>query len=296
MSFATNAGEHMHIDSSGNVGIGNEQDVALHIKRDAGSQTNYPWTQLLIDGADYNNDPQGIMFATSSTQDYSGAWIGGQRNGTANNGSGDLLFKTKNASGQTTTSNLSTRMLIDYVGRVGIGTTVPRNYLEIKQTAPSFSLNTAGSGGDTNLYWEIANATEWRFYTDGGNHRFYFMDNDSTMYLIERNDTSFNFQSDERLKEDISTISGGLDKINALRGVNFKWNEFSNKQTGENQLGFIAQEVKDHIPEAVRETQMPEHKGTELEDTYVMSRDTLLPVMVEAIKELSSKVTALENA
>ena len=44
------------------------------------------------------------------------------------------------------------------------------------------------------------------------------------------------------------------------------------------------------------ETQLPEHKGTELEDTYVMSRDTLLPVMVEAIKELSSKVTALENA
>ena len=41
---------------------------------------------------------------------------------------------------------------------------------------------------------------------------------------------------------------------------------------------------------------MPEHKGTDLEDSYTISKDTLFPVMVEAIKELSAKVKVLEDA
>ena len=93
-----------------------------------------------------------------------------------------------------------------------------------------------------------------------------------------------------------SVTSADNSCTDLIRGVNYKWNEVSNRKTGENQLGFIAQEVKDHIPEAIHIAQMPEHKGTYLEDSYTISKDTLLPVMVEAIKELSVKVTALENA
>ncbi len=81
----------------------------------------------------------------------------------------------------------------------------------------------------------------------------------------------------------------------------------TNKRTGYMSLcEFIKKEysitVKDVIPEAVSIAQLPEHKGTDLEDSYTLSRDTLFPVIVEAIKELSdkldianTKIEALEN-
>ena len=296
--FATGASEaaaeKMRLTSDGKVGINQSSPGAmLHITENTDADNTQTVLKLsrARAGGNFTDDAGGAIEFSLHDSAQVNATVA-KITWAEQPGGGDnddyLAFHTLDAGSMTEQMRLTD-------SKVGIGTTQPRNYIEIKAASPTFSLNTSGTG-DSNMYWELANATEWRFYTDGGNHRFYFLDNNSTMYQINRDDTSFNFSSDERLKEDISTISGGLDKINGLRGVNFKWNEVSNKQTGENKLGFIAQEVKDHIPEAVSETQLPEHKGTELEDTYVMSRDTLLPVMVEAIKELSSKVTALENA
>ena len=62
--------------------------------------------------------------------------------------------------------------------------------------------------------------------------------------------------------------------------------------TTTNRVGFIAQEVKDIIPEAIDETESPAHDG---EKYYGITSTSLIPVMVEAIKELSNKVTELEN-
>ena len=46
--------------------------------------------------------------------------------------------------------------------------------------------------------------------------------------------------SDERLKDNVLTIDGALDKVCKLRGVEYTWNKGSRKDTRD--LGVIAQE------------------------------------------------------
>ena len=83
--------------------------------------------------------------------------------------------------------------------------------------------------------------------------------------------------SDERLKSNISTISGALDKVNALRGVSYT-------KDGENSIGVIAQEVQKVIPEVVQEN----------EEYLSVAYGNLVGVLIEAVKELSAEVEALK--
>ncbi len=94
--------------------------------------------------------------------------------------------------------------------------------------------------------------------------------------------------SDRRLKTNIETLTGVLDKIDKLRGVYFDWNNLSNPErnfpTGK-QVGFIAQEVESVYPELV--TQDKEGiKGVEYAN--------MTAVLVEAIKELKKENSDLK--
>jgi hypothetical protein len=107
---------------------------------------------------------------------------------------------------------------------------------------------------------------------------------------------SYHTSSDETLKKNISTISSGLDKVNAMRGVQFKWKKehdpFPEEEHPNHQmvnLGFIAQELEDIVPEVVNTNSDTGLKA-------VLDANQLTAVLVEAIKELSAKVEALENA
>ncbi len=80
--------------------------------------------------------------------------------------------------------------------------------------------------------------------------------------------------SDIRLKKNISTISSSLDKVLHLRGVNYEWKETENHAEGL-QMGFIAQEVIEVIPEVV------DFSG----DNYSMQYAPITAVLVEAVKE-----------
>jgi hypothetical protein len=60
--------------------------------------------------------------------------------------------------------------------------------------------------------------------------------------------------SDERYKKNIVTLQGALDKVLALRGVNYSWrtDEFPEKGfDSSKQMGLIAQEVEKIVPEVV---------------------------------------------
>jgi len=86
--------------------------------------------------------------------------------------------------------------------------------------------------------------------------------------------------SDERLKENISTIEDALEKVNKLRGVEFDW-----KDTGIHSLGFIAQEVEKVLPDLVKE-----HDGIKS-----LAYGNMASLLLEAIKELSVKYNELEE-
>ena len=99
------------------------------------------------------------------------------------------------------------------------------------------------------------------------------------------------FFSDARLKDFKGTIPNALDKVQALNGYYFTENEKA-KELGYNnnkvQVGVSAQEVEAVLPEIVTEAPI----SAEYKTVYY---DKLVPLLIEAIKELSEKVKVLEN-
>ena len=166
--------------------------------------------------------------------------------------------------------------------------------------AIQIGMDSAGSGG---LYV--------RMYSGGYGDRLH-ISNGGTFTGSGSNDIS-----DERLKENIATIPDALTKINQLKGRNFTWKTEANlpEQTG-TQYGFIAQEVESIIPEAVwggsgickfkkgtseviddGESESGSKFDPETEEwAKSVAHSKLIPVLVEAVKELSAKVKALEDA
>lgn len=95
--------------------------------------------------------------------------------------------------------------------------------------------------------------------------------------------TSWAAVSDERLKKNIQPLSYGLNEITQLQPVRFDYIEDQFEDS--KRMGFIAQAVIPVIPEAVTGT----------EDTYYgLSATELIPTLVNAIKELNTKVETLE--
>jgi hypothetical protein len=94
--------------------------------------------------------------------------------------------------------------------------------------------------------------------------------------------------SDDRLKDKKGNIENALDKVNALNGFNFSWNDKSveigfrtAEQQEENHIGLSAQEVKAVAPELTTES------AAEGYDTVRYDKVTAL--LVEAIKELTQE-------
>jgi hypothetical protein len=83
--------------------------------------------------------------------------------------------------------------------------------------------------------------------------------------------------SDARLKTDVETITGALEKVTALRGVYYNATP-SNKKS----VGVIAQEIQAVLPEVVNDN------GEYLGVAY----GNIVGVLIEAIKELNAKVSA----
>ena len=88
--------------------------------------------------------------------------------------------------------------------------------------------------------------------------------------------------SDENLKEDISNIENGLEKVKKLQGVTYKM-----KSSGQQGVGLIAQNVQSVVPEAVLEN--------EESKLLSLAYGNLVGVLVEAIKELEERVEELEG-
>jgi hypothetical protein len=94
--------------------------------------------------------------------------------------------------------------------------------------------------------------------------------------------------SDINLKTNIKPLTGALDKIIKLQGVSFTWKEDTeiNKITGiKDDIGFIAQEVKEILPELVRENK----------NGLLSLRDKgITALLVEAIKEQQKQIDELK--
>ena len=131
-----------------------------------------------------------------------------------------------------------------------------------------------------------------------GTHEYRFGSNDLTPFATNDNDLgnstyrwkdgwfagnvtagAYFHSSDERLKDNIQTISG-LELISQLRGVSYDW-----KSSGKASAGVIAQEVEEVMPSAVQ---------TDADGMKSVEYDQLIAPLIEAVKELKAQNEALE--
>ena len=163
--------------------------------------------------------------------------------------------------------------IVNANGLVGIGTSVPSEFLDVRGTAKVVGLVTASdvfvSGVATITDIKVGTAIS---ITGGG----VGINND----LHVGGDITAFSSSDINLKENINVIPNALDKVNAISGNTFTWKSGKGDDTG-----VIAQEI-----EALG---LPGVTETRDDGTKAVRYEKLVPVLIQAIKELSAKVDAL---
>ena len=101
------------------------------------------------------------------------------------------------------------------------------------------------------------------------------------MYQSIEGKVSFTAESDRRLKDNIKSTKYGLETILKLVPV-----DYILKSNGLKQIGFIAQDIKPIIPEAVNGIEGDIEKGETLGITYT----TIIPILTRAIQEQEAKI------
>ena len=103
------------------------------------------------------------------------------------------------------------------------------------------------------------------------------------------------YTSDERLKTNVRKIENALDKVTQINGVVYDWNDTYKKSHGDvdgyfvrdDNSGVIAQEVEKVFPNVVGERQ----------DGFKAVRyELLVPLLIEAIKDLKAEIESLKAA
>ena len=94
--------------------------------------------------------------------------------------------------------------------------------------------------------------------------------------------------SDIKYKENIKTISNGIDKIEKLNPVEFDWNDKSDahKIGKKEDAGFIAQEVQKVLPNLVNEN---------VDGDLALNYEGIIPYLVQSIQELQERIKQLET-
>ena len=181
-------------------------------------------------------------------------------------------------------------------------TTIAFNFLAANSTI--MTLNQQGTlalpyGALSNKYLkciDLSGTTQWNYVsnlTQGlgaslnvlGNNSFSFQQNGSENASLDTNGnmTAQNFfsVSDQRFKKNISTITDAGSMLKQIRGVRFDW-----RKDGSPDIGVIAQEVFEVIPEAI----VSSMNGSMLTVAY----NKIIPLLIETIKDLQNRVEVLE--
>ena len=256
--------------TAGNVGIGTTGPASeLHI-RGTGSQT------IQIDSID---DEAKIQLFSDSA---------GEVALHSPDGSDNLRVRVGNADRATFTS----------AGQVGIGTTAPgfkvslgsfgstiTNTLALVEESPGGAMRGVGAVTDDagehgiGIWASLAPITP-----SFSNTRMYISANDGHVNITGQLTVgSCAGCSDRRFKTNVECLGDALGTLCRIRGVRFDWkrDEFPDRSfSGRRQIGFVAQELLDVVPEVV-------HKSSD--GYYAVDYGKLTPLLVEAIKELSER-------
>ncbi|WP_207532513.1 tail fiber domain-containing protein [Desertivirga arenae] len=278
LPIRTNSIERMRIKSNGQVGIGSNSFSTANPEK------------LLVDaGATYNNAINAIGNIDGYLQ------VGVQNLSSGSNASSDVVSSSSNpdhyvdmginSSGYITNkSNILNQPYTAY-----LYSSTPEWFF-IGNGAPSKGLIFFTNGGNSYNANNSADGTERMVITSKGIVGIgYNTTANGTVntptdvnYLLSVNSkvlaNAFNTPSDLRLKTNIAELNYGLKDILALKPVSYNWIDQSRGK--EKQLGLIAQDTRNVIPEIVN--------GDEAKEKLSVNYTELIPVLINAIKEQQS--------
>jgi hypothetical protein len=177
----------------------------------------------------------------------------------------------------------SEKMRITSGGNVLINTTTSSGSDRQLQVAGSVY----SSGTNSGYFWENRSnsANYYGWYTTSGT--VYLFNGSANIASINASSGAYTALSDINKKKDFEDSSLGLNAILGLKPKLFRMKD--ENETSSKHLGFIAQEVKDFIPQAFVQT-----KG-EKEDFIGLDDRPIIATLVKAIQELSAENTSLIN-
>jgi hypothetical protein len=200
-----------------------------------------------------------MVISSGNTMDIYGGGgvdIGNPGDSTATNFISGVAFSTPSP-GDSTTISRSKQMIFSFTG------------LTIQSGVAITGTTTIGGGyGSTGTTIDTSGNIETDGYIRAGG-----------------NITAF-YSSDKRLKLNVEPIQNSLDKVLKIGGYTFDWDETKQDELKGKDVGVIAQEIQEVLPEVV----------TERKDGYLAVRyEKIVPLLIESIKELSQKVDELEK-
>ncbi|MDR6923672.1 MULTISPECIES: tail fiber domain-containing protein [Chryseobacterium] len=100
--------------------------------------------------------------------------------------------------------------------------------------------------------------------------------------------SAIDYNSDERLKQNITPIQSSNELLSKLRPVSYFWNEKGKKKGGNAQLqyGLIAQEVEKVLPNIV---------NTDNEGYKSVNYNELIPLLLQTVQEQDKKIDELQR-
>ena len=171
-----------------------------------------------------------------------------------------------------------------------------------------FQTNSEGvsikNSGDAVLLFSASNGAEyWSIRVQDDNFRF-LVDASERMRLSSGgnigapNGSNIYNASDQRLKENITTLTNGLDKIKALNPVSFNWIDgFCDEEKDKTLYGVIAQEAQVVDSNLVNtfSTGTVTVKDQTIENTLTVNEKFIIPLLIKAVQELSAEVETLKT-
>ena len=215
----------------------------------------------------------GIAIKDSNTSGdyYNGIFVDGN----------ELFFKANN----------SERMRIDSSGKVAIAHNDPDALLHIN---PGNAL--------CNVKLERQGVVAWRFGIDTNNANLKFDAGDDALggpeFLITTNGAghfdndviafSNSTGSDKRLKKNIKPIPYGLKEVLQMNPVEYDWKE---KRDESHDIGVIAQEIEEIIPEVVKE-----HEDLKTQKEFkTVDYGKMVAVLIKAVQEQQQQINELKE-
>ena len=236
--FATGASEaaaeKVRITSDGRVGIGTaaptgkfqvegDQNYLLYVKQSSTNVNLAAFRAASSTGLDLQLDGTNNVVRFNST------------------GTGDAIrFDTNDGTG---------RMRINSDGEVGISPSDadPTSTLQVSYVAGTVALAAYRNGGTIGQFQaqDTSGTREMIKFIDGAGTTCGSIDINAGT-----NTTAFSTSSDYRLKQNIKSLTSGLEKIKKLKPIQFNWKKIAGRDDTITNTGFIAHEVQEIIPES----------------------------------------------